>query len=119
MKYTYIVLTFFICFNCFSQENKKTNIFEFNSSTDKIIYRNHNNKKEISGFRILLGKKLKFFSANPYLNKEHLKINIDRIALAKVVENDNANKKYSYIIFLKSINKYFFVDHIVRKVECK
>lgn len=109
-----MIFSVFICSNSFSQ--KTENVFEFNNSTDQIIYRNNN--KTISGFKILIGKELIFFSASPYLNKNKLNINIDRITLEKLVSNDNMNKENGYVIYLKSINKYFIIDHLVRKIHC-
>lgn len=115
MKIKYVMIIIFICGFSFAQGNKS--VFEFNSSTDKILYRNLNGKQKVSGFNILIGKQTKFFSASPCLGKKPLKINVNRIVLTKEVENDNINKKKNYVIFVRSINEYYTVDHIVRKIE--
>lgn len=115
MKIFYLIPLLIISLTSFGQEKK--NIFDFNGKTDQIVYRTSNNKKEISGFNILLDKKTKFFSASPYKEKTILKINTSRKELIEKVQKDNFNNQTSYLIYVKSINKFFIVDHIVRKTQ--
>ncbi|MFC0776906.1 hypothetical protein [Flavobacterium sp. HJSW_4] len=115
MKILHLISILIISLTAFGQQKK--NVFGYNEKTDQIVYRTSNNKKEISGFNILLDKKTKFFSASPYRGKPILKINTSRQDLAEKVKKDNLNNQTCYIIYVKSINKFFIVDHIVRKTQ--
>ena len=115
MKILYLISLLVIFFATFGQEKKI--VFEFNGRTDQIVYRTSNNKKEISGFNIFLDKKTKFFSATPYRGKAILKINTNRQNLVEKVQHDNFNNQTCYIIYVKSINKFFIADHIIRKTQ--
>lgn len=115
MKILHLISILIISLTSFAQQKK--NVFEYNEKIDQIIYRTSNNKKEISGLNILLDKKVKFFSASPYREKTILPINTSRQDLAKKVKKDNLNNQTCYVIYVKSINKFFIVDHIVRKTQ--
>lgn len=118
MKKVYLILCILFCTKAFCQEyNNSVFVFEFNNKIDEIVYRKTNTKKEISGFNLMINKKKVFFSAVLYPQKIKKNINTSRSDLDKIVEKDNFNKKYLYIIFLKKENKYYSIDHIVRKVE--
>ena len=106
----------------FAQEKQRdTLIFEFNSKTDNIQYRIHHTKKEIAGFNIKIGKKLVFFNASLYNKKNTtaLKLNTSRKELEKIINTDNTDKLHFFILFNKNSSKYYYVDHLVRKISCE
>lgn len=118
MKKIYIITIFLIGLQAFSQ-NHQNFVFEFDKKIDEIVFRKNSNKQEISGFTIMVNNKKIFFSSNPINENSKLKINISRRQLDTIVKNDNANQDYHFIIYLKDKNRYYSVDHIVRKVSCK
>lgn len=118
MKKTYIIIIMImIGFQAFSQ-NHQNFIFEFDKKIDEIIFRKNTKKQEISGFIIMVNNKKVFFSSNPLNNDSKLNINTSRKQLNTIVKNDNANQACHFIIYLKDKNKYYSVDHLVRKISC-
>lgn len=123
MKKLFLILIVFSIELVFAQEEQNdTVIFEFNNKTDNIQYRIHHNKKEIAGFNILIGKKLVFFNTSLNNNKKiktPLKINTSRKELEKIINTDNSEKLHIFILLNKNNSKYFYVDHLVRKISCE
>lgn len=119
MKKIFLILVMFFCLAVFSQGPTVPVIFEFNNKTDEIVFKEINSKKEVSGFKILLGKKKIFFSASQLSISNKKQINTSRENLIKTIEQDNFNKSSKYFIFLKKENKYYSIDHIARKIQCE
>lgn len=117
MKKLYIIL-FIVSFQAFSQ-NHQNFIFEFNTKTDEIVFRKNTKKQEISGFKILTNNRKVFFSSNSINDNSKLEINTTREQLNAILQNDNANQTYHLFVYLKDKNKYYTVDHIVRKISCE
>lgn len=116
MKKIYIIVLI-ISFKAFSQ-NHQNFVFEFDKKTDEIVFRKNSKKKEISGFKIMTKKGKVFFSSNSINYNSKLEINTSREQLNTILQNDNANQVYYFIVYLKDKNKYYSVDHIVRKISC-
>lgn len=116
--YFFTAITMLLGFQAFSQNHQKF-VFEFDKKTDEIVFRKDTKKQEISGFTILANNKKVFFSSNPISNNSKLKINTSRKQLDAIVKNDNTNQTYHFIIYLKDKNRYYSVDHIVRKISCE
>lgn len=117
MKKIYIIILVIVGFKALSQ-NHQNFVFEFDKKTDEIVFRKNTKKQEISGFTIMTNNKKVFFSSNPINNNGKLKINTNREQLSTILQNDNANQAYHFIIYLKDKNKYYSVDHLVRKISC-
>ncbi|WP_433777757.1 hypothetical protein [Flavobacterium anhuiense] len=118
MKKIYIIIIIAIGFQAFSQ-NHQNFVFEFDKKIDEIVFRKNTEKKEISGFKILTNKRKMFFSSNSIGNNSKLEINSSREQLNTILQNDNANHAYHFFVYLKDKNKYYSVDHIVRKISCE
>lgn len=119
-RLTAIFLT--LLFGQIFSQNKPTDtvVFEFNYKSDAVIYRTHREKKEISGFNILIGKKRIYFStavnANFKLKNKILKNIKNRIQLEQIIMNDNPEKHYIFIILFKK--EYYNTDYLFRTIEC-
>ncbi|NRT12325.1 hypothetical protein [Flavobacterium sp. 14A] len=119
-RLTAIFLT--LLFGQIFSQNKPTDtvVFEFNYKSDAVIYRTHHEKKEISGFNILIGKKKIYFStavnANFKLKNKILKNIKNRIQLEQIIMNDNPEKHYIFIILFKE--EYYNTDYLFRTIEC-
>ncbi|GAA3730906.1 hypothetical protein GCM10022422_11370 [Flavobacterium ginsengisoli] len=114
----FCIIIFLVSFQAFSQ-NHQNFVFEFDKKTDEIVFRKNIEKKEISGFKILTNKRKMFFSSNSIGNNSKLEINTSREQLNTILQNDNANQTYHFFVYLKDKNKYYSVDHIVRKISCQ
>lgn len=109
-----------LSFQVFSQNQKKI-IFEFDKKVDEIVYRKNTNNQEISGFKFMINNKKIFFSSNPISSSNKLTINTSRDQLnsISIVQNDNANKNYYFVVYVKDKRKSYAVDHLVRKITCE
>lgn len=124
MKKIFLCVLVFSFVQSVSQKiHSDTVIFEFNDRLDNVHYRVHHNKKEIAGFNILIGKKKIYFNAGIYnnfkLKNKFSKALKNRIELKKIIQNDNTDRLFIYIILYKKESKYYYVDHIVRKMICE
>ncbi|WP_157498493.1 hypothetical protein [Flavobacterium sp. F52] len=118
MKKIYIIIIMAISLQAFSQ-NHQNFVFDFDKKTDEIVFRKNTKKQEISGFKILTNNRKVFFSSNSINDNSKLEINTTREQLNAILQNDNANQAYHFFVYLKDKNKYYSVDHIVRKISCE
>ncbi|MBL0736982.1 hypothetical protein JI750_08820 [Flavobacterium sp. GN10] len=118
MKKILITMLMTVSFQVFSQNQKKI-IFEFDNKADEIVYRKNTNNQEVSGFKFMINNKKIFFSSNPISSSNKLTINTSREQLNSIVQNDNANKNYYFVVYLKDKKKSYAVDHLVRKITCE
>ncbi|WP_294957048.1 hypothetical protein [uncultured Flavobacterium sp.] len=118
MKKILVTILMAVSLQVFSQNQKKI-IFKFDKKVDEIVYRKNTNNREISGFKFMINNKKIFFSSNPISSSNKLTINTSRDQLNSIVQNDNANKNYYFVVYLKDKRKSYAVDHLVRKIICE
>jgi len=75
----------------------------------------------ITNFDIVINnKKVSFYSPRPLMERnEKLQVNTTRSELEEIIKNDNINKQPYFYIFVKSENKYYSADYMIRTIQCE
>jgi len=129
MKNIFLIIIILLGLNAFAQKNpnrledstRPIYVFSFNEKIDSATYKNVQGIKMITNFDIVINnKKVSFYSPRPLMERnEKLQVNTTRSELEEIIKNDNINKQPYFYIFVKSENKYYSADYMIRTIQCE